>query len=155
LLLGLLASAPQAAAQPGPALEVRTARPRAHSAKARVEGVLNVNRASEAELRLLPGIGRGRAHAIVELGQGRLDRAQQRFAGRVQHDPAARPIEQLEAQLFLLCRPDGRDAATRGQKDFAAERAERRRKRLLVPPIGRDTRCVATQTPLRPPRSPR
>jgi len=45
---------------------VRTARPRAHSAKARVEGVLNVNRASEAELRLLPGIGRGRAHAIVE-----------------------------------------------------------------------------------------
>jgi len=66
LLLGLLASAPQAAAQPGPALEVRTARPRAHSAKARVEGVLNVNRASEAELRLLPGIGRGRAHAIVE-----------------------------------------------------------------------------------------
>jgi competence protein ComEA len=29
-------------------------------------GVLNVNRATEAELRLLPGIGRGRARAIVE-----------------------------------------------------------------------------------------
>jgi competence protein ComEA len=34
--------------------------------KAKMTGVLNVNRASEAELRLLPGIGRGRAHAIVE-----------------------------------------------------------------------------------------
>ena len=31
-----------------------------------VEGVLNVNRASTAELQLLPGIGRGRAEAIVE-----------------------------------------------------------------------------------------
>ena len=29
-------------------------------------GALNVNRATEAELRLLPGIGKGRAHAIVE-----------------------------------------------------------------------------------------
>ena len=66
LLLGLLASAPQAAAQPEPAREVRIARPRAHPGKPRVEGVLNLNRASEAELRLLPGIGRGRAHAIVE-----------------------------------------------------------------------------------------
>jgi hypothetical protein len=34
--------------------------------KPRMTGVLNVNRATEAELRLLPGIGRGRAHAIVE-----------------------------------------------------------------------------------------
>src|SRR3954465_4987011 len=34
--------------------------------KPKMTGVLNVNRASEAELRLLPGIGRGRAHAIVE-----------------------------------------------------------------------------------------
>ena len=31
-----------------------------------VDGVVNVNRASEAELRLLPGIGKGRAKAIVE-----------------------------------------------------------------------------------------
>jgi competence protein ComEA len=33
--------------------------------KAAVTGVVNVNRASEAELRLLPGIGRGRARAII------------------------------------------------------------------------------------------
>ncbi len=66
LLLGLLASAPQAAAQPEPAPEVRSARPRARPGKPAMAGVLNVNRASEAELRLLPGIGRGRAHAIVE-----------------------------------------------------------------------------------------
>jgi len=36
-----------------------------------VEGVLNVNRASEAELRLLPGIGRGRAATIVARRQSR------------------------------------------------------------------------------------
>jgi DNA uptake protein ComE-like DNA-binding protein len=34
--------------------------------KAPVDGVLNVNRATEAELRLLPGIGKGRAAAIVQ-----------------------------------------------------------------------------------------
>lgn len=39
-----------------------------------LEGVLNVNRASVAELRLLPGIGKGRAKAIVER------RAQRPFA---------------------------------------------------------------------------
>jgi competence protein ComEA len=66
LLFGLLASAPQAVARLGPAAEVRSARPRAPPTKVAVTGVLNVNRASEAELRLLPGIGRGRAHAIVE-----------------------------------------------------------------------------------------
>ena len=66
LLVGLLASAPQAVAPPEPAPEVRSARPRARPGKAAMAGVLNVNRASEAELRLLPGIGRGRAHAIVE-----------------------------------------------------------------------------------------
>ena len=66
LLLGLLASAPQASAQPEPAPEVRSARPRARPGKPAIAGVVNVNRASEAELRLLPGIGRGRARAIVE-----------------------------------------------------------------------------------------
>ena len=66
LLLGLLASAPQATAQPEPAPQVRSVRPRARPGKPAMAGVLNVNRASEAELRLLPGIGRGRAHAIVE-----------------------------------------------------------------------------------------
>src|SRR5262249_3665178 len=63
----LLASAPpEAAARPAPAADVVGARPRARPGKAKVVGVVNVNRASEAELRLLPGIGRGRAHAIVE-----------------------------------------------------------------------------------------
>ena len=33
--------------------------------KAAVQGVLNLNRASEAELQLLPGIGKGRARLIV------------------------------------------------------------------------------------------
>src|SRR5947207_3181856 len=39
--------------------------------KAAVVGVLNLNRATEAELRLLPGVGKGRAHAIVERRKGR------------------------------------------------------------------------------------
>ena len=65
LVLGLLAAAAGAAPQPETAPEVRSARPRARPGKPAVAGVLNVNRASEAELRLLPGIGRGRARAIV------------------------------------------------------------------------------------------
>jgi competence protein ComEA len=36
------------------------------AAKHLVAGQLNLNRATEAELRLLPGIGKGRAKAIVE-----------------------------------------------------------------------------------------
>ena len=39
--------------------------------KAPVEGVLNINRASEAELELLPGIGKGRAATIVARRQVR------------------------------------------------------------------------------------
>lgn len=66
LLLGLLAAAPPAASQPLPLPEVHAPRPRARLRKVAIVGVLNVNRASEAELRLLPGIGRGRARAIVE-----------------------------------------------------------------------------------------
>lgn len=38
---------------------------RSATMKGAVTGVLNLNRASEAELRLLPGIGRGRARAII------------------------------------------------------------------------------------------
>jgi DNA uptake protein ComE-like DNA-binding protein len=51
-----------------PAAGERTARkgPGKKPGKARVVGALNVNRATEAKLRLLPGIGKGRAHAIVE-----------------------------------------------------------------------------------------
>ncbi len=66
LLLGLLASASPAAAQPEAPPGVQSVRPRPRPGKAKVVGVLNVNRASEAELRLLPGIGRGRAQAIVD-----------------------------------------------------------------------------------------
>jgi len=39
--------------------------------KTPVAGQLNLNRATEAELRLLPGIGKGRARAIVERRQQR------------------------------------------------------------------------------------
>lgn len=44
----------------GPAARTRKA-----PMKSAVTGVVNLNRASEAELRLLPGIGRGRARAII------------------------------------------------------------------------------------------
>lgn len=48
------------------------ARPKAvRKQKAPVIGQLNLNRATEAELRLLPGIGKGRARAIVERRQQR------------------------------------------------------------------------------------
>ena len=39
--------------------------PRKKPGKAALTGVLNVNRATEAELRLLPGIGKRRAELIV------------------------------------------------------------------------------------------
>jgi competence protein ComEA len=51
----------------GPKPRSAPARPQARrSSKASVVGVLNVNRATEAELRLLPGIGKTRAATIVE-----------------------------------------------------------------------------------------
>lgn len=55
---------PAAGDERGAAKADPAARPRRHG-KARVEGTLNVNRASEAELRLLPGIGKTRAAQIV------------------------------------------------------------------------------------------
>jgi DNA uptake protein ComE-like DNA-binding protein len=48
-----------------PATEQRP-KQRKKSAKPPMTGVLNVNRATEAELRLLPGIGKRRAQLIVE-----------------------------------------------------------------------------------------
>ncbi len=45
--------------------------PRHKHIKPPVEGVLNLNRASEAELRLLPGIGKGRAAQIVARRQAK------------------------------------------------------------------------------------
>jgi competence protein ComEA len=69
VLFALLAGAATAATPPpapvaaaGSARIAREKKP----PKAKMTGVLNINRASEAELRLLPGVGRGRAHAIVE-----------------------------------------------------------------------------------------
>src|SRR5947207_14301192 len=44
----------------------QSAKPRTKNAKPPMTGVLNVNRATEAELRLLPGIGKRRAQLIVE-----------------------------------------------------------------------------------------
>ena len=52
------AAAETAAPQPKP--------PRKKPGKPPMTGVLNVNRATEAELRLLPGIGKKRAELIVE-----------------------------------------------------------------------------------------
>jgi len=68
LMLGLLVAALDAPPQLEPELpaEIRVAPPRKRPGKPKMTGVLNVNRASEAELRLLPGIGRGRARAILE-----------------------------------------------------------------------------------------
>jgi competence protein ComEA len=43
-----------------------SAPPKVHKGKPPMTGVLNVNRATEAELRLLPGIGKKRAELIVE-----------------------------------------------------------------------------------------
>jgi competence protein ComEA len=66
-LLLLLAALSTGAPPAPPTTDVapRAARTRKSPMKAAVTGVLNVNRASEAELRLLPGIGRGRARAII------------------------------------------------------------------------------------------
>ena len=70
VLFALIASTAAAAPVPAPLPAAASARlPREREKKPpkpKMTGVLNVNRATEAELRLLPGIGRGRAHAIVE-----------------------------------------------------------------------------------------
>ena len=69
--------APTATAAPPPAtagpvvlaaagVATAPAAPRKKSAKPAMTGVLNVNRATEAELRLLPGVGKRRAQLIVE-----------------------------------------------------------------------------------------
>src|SRR2546428_12798938 len=63
----LLCAATDPLALPPPAQTVeRAAKPRKRPGKPAMTGVLNVNRATEAELRLLPGIGKRRAQLIVE-----------------------------------------------------------------------------------------
>ncbi len=61
---------PSALPLPPPAVEAQAApraeKPRKKKGKPPMAGVLNVNRATEAELRLLPGIGKKRAEQIVE-----------------------------------------------------------------------------------------
>ena len=56
------AEPPPGAQAPAPAGQ----KPRKKAGKPPMAGVVNVNRASEAELRLLPGIGKRRAQLIVE-----------------------------------------------------------------------------------------
>ena len=73
MLPGLMAALLCAAAEPlplpssdGGATAAQAAKaPRKKPGKAALAGVLNVNRATEAELRLLPGIGKRRAELIV------------------------------------------------------------------------------------------
>jgi DNA uptake protein ComE-like DNA-binding protein len=71
LLAALLCAAadPSGPAPEGPAAAAEAPRPekqRKKPGKPPMVGVLNVNRATEAELRLLPGIGKRRAQLIVE-----------------------------------------------------------------------------------------
>src|SRR3954469_8976649 len=68
-LICAAAEPPVPAADAAEAAPPRAEKPRkekAHKGKPPTEGVVNVNRASTAELRLLPGIGRKRAELIVE-----------------------------------------------------------------------------------------
>jgi len=69
MLAALLCAAADPHAAPADSLKPaagQAAKPRAKNAKPPMTGVLNVNRATEAELRLLPGIGKRRAQLIVE-----------------------------------------------------------------------------------------
>jgi competence protein ComEA len=72
LIAALLCAAvePATLPLPAPAAEAqappRAEKPHKRKGKPPMAGVLNVNRATEAELRLLPGIGKKRAEQIVE-----------------------------------------------------------------------------------------
>lgn len=71
MIAALLCAAAEPPA-PAPAAEApqqRVEKPRRKSGKPPMTGVLNVNRATEAELQLLPGIGKKRAELIVERRQ--------------------------------------------------------------------------------------
>jgi competence ComEA-like helix-hairpin-helix protein len=66
LTAALLGAATETAAPQQPEAQVEAHHPRKKSNKPPMAGVLNVNRATVAELQLLPGIGKGRAEKIVE-----------------------------------------------------------------------------------------
>jgi len=61
--LPALALAPRT---PSPSIAAKAGKPRRRAGKPPIVGVINVNRATEAELRLLPGVGKKRAAVIVE-----------------------------------------------------------------------------------------
>ena len=64
-LLCATAAPPAARAANGALPVAEQAKPKKKPGKPPMTGVLNVNRATEAELRLLPGIGKKRAELIV------------------------------------------------------------------------------------------
>ncbi len=64
LLAALLCAAAEPPSAPEPAAAARAVGKK--PGKPPMDGVVNVNRASEAELRLLPGIGKKRAQLIIE-----------------------------------------------------------------------------------------
>jgi competence ComEA-like helix-hairpin-helix protein len=71
LLAALLCATPDPLRPPldrdkPPAVAGQPAKVRKKTAKPAMTGVLNLNRATEAELRLLPGIGKRKAQLIVE-----------------------------------------------------------------------------------------
>jgi competence protein ComEA len=66
LLCAATEPAPLLPGGPGVATGQPAAKPRKRPSKPPMTGVLNVNRATEAELRLLQGIGKRRAQLIIE-----------------------------------------------------------------------------------------
>ena len=57
--------------------------------------------------------GGGGAHAVVELGQRRFDRAQQRFARSIELDTAPGPVEEVEAEPRFEVAASAGDRAVR------------------------------------------
>jgi len=74
------------------------AKPKKGSNKPRLTGVLNLNRATEAELRLLPGIGKRRAELIVER-RGKKPFASVEEVGRIKGLRAL--VQRLRARLTV------------------------------------------------------
>jgi|SRR4051794_2823218 DNA uptake protein ComE-like DNA-binding protein len=68
-LLGAATGPPAPAQEAAGSVAPAAKPPRKHPGKPPMAGVLNLNRATEAELRLLPGVGKRRAQLIVERRQ--------------------------------------------------------------------------------------
>src|SRR5205814_613657 len=145
MLPGLLAALLCAATEPlplppsdgGAAAGQAAKAPRKKPGKAALTGVLNVNRATEAELMLLPGIGRRRA-ARVRCRPGSQETclaAQQRFHlfERKRGAPAAVARLLPSPSSVRAARRDGRPRAGAGRDD----RGGRQAPRGLAPRAGR------------------